>query len=115
MATEATPSVEMADRDNTIYVQASKLPLKYYSEVFNPLPVPGEEPIVGDLADDIADIYKDIRRGLDLLDAGYMEHAVWEWIFHLQHHWGEHATSAIRALHWFLCEQKVFMELSQNY
>jgi hypothetical protein len=108
-ANQATPFVESTEKmGSIIYAHASNLPLKYYSEVFNPLLIPAEEPVTGDLADDIADIHEDIRRGLDLLDAGYTEHAVWEWIFHMQHHWGEHATSAIRVLHWYLSEQGAF-------
>ena len=93
----------------TVYANASTLPLKYYSEIFNPLPIPAEKPVVGNLADDITDIYIDITHGLDLLDAGYIEHAVWVWIFYMQHHWGHHATSAINALHWFLSEQDAFI------
>lgn len=107
---EFTSSKEPKEKmRSTIYVYASNLPLQYYSEVFNPLIVPAEEPGVGDLADDIADIYQDIRRGLDLLEEGYTAEAVWEWIFHMQAHWGEHATSAIRVLHWYLSEQSAFM------
>ena len=55
---------------STVFTRAGNLPLNYYSEVFNPIPVPAEEPVVGDLADDIADIYGDIERGLKLLDVG---------------------------------------------
>ena len=107
---ETTPSVESGESmRSTVFTRAGNLPLNYYSEVFNPIPVPAEEPVVGDLADDIADIYGDIERGLKLLDVGYKEHAVWEWVFRMQAHWGEHATSAIRVLHWFLSEQHVFM------
>ncbi|MFN8455443.1 MAG: DUF5063 domain-containing protein [Anaerolineae bacterium] len=107
---EATPSVEStASMRSIIYARASSLPVKYYSEVFNPLLIPAEEPVIGDLADDIADIYGDIRRGLNLFEAGYTEQAIWQWLFHMQHHWGEHATSAIRAIHWYLSEQHAFM------
>ncbi|HXV97072.1 MAG TPA: DUF5063 domain-containing protein [Anaerolineae bacterium] len=104
------PTIESrGNMRSTVLARARNLPLNYYSEVFNPIPVPAEEPVTGDLADDIADIYEDIARGLRLLDAGYREHAVWNWVFNMQAHWGEHATSAIRVLHWFLSEQHVFM------
>ena len=103
------PSVKLrASMRNLVYARAGNLPLNYYSELFNPTIVPAEEPVTGDLADDIADIYEDIERGLSLLDAGYTEHAVWEWVFQMQAHWGEHATSAIRVLHWFLSDQRAF-------
>jgi hypothetical protein len=96
----------LPERLRSAYSQVSNLPLTYYSEVFNSNVVPPEDPVIGDLADDIADIYRDLRRGLNLLDAGHTEQAVWEWVFHLKHHWGEHATSAIRALYWYLQENE---------
>ena len=100
---EDSPPVGSADdKTRMVYSQASKLPLTHYSEVFNSNVVPPEDPVIGDLADDIADIYQDLRRGLDLLEAGHTVHAVWKWVFHLRCHWGEHATSAIRALYWYL-------------
>ena len=55
-----------------------------------------------DLADDLADIYCDVQRGLRAWDAnaeGYVVHAVWNWRFSFQCHWGAHAVSALRALH----------------
>ncbi len=55
--------------------------------------------MVGDVADDISDIYIDVRRGLDLFDRGLESDALWVWVFNFHIHWGKHATSAIRALH----------------
>jgi hypothetical protein len=81
------------------------LPLQYYSEQFDPLPVPPtEEPTIGDIADDIADIFHDVRNGLWHFDAGRVADAVWEWAFGFQSHWGRHASSAIRTLHAYLAE-----------
>ncbi len=80
----------------------SRLPIGYYGEVFNPLSVPAEEPVIGDLADDIADVYRDVVEGLRRYHEGRRARAVWLWTFHLQVHWGEHATGAIRALHSWL-------------
>jgi len=107
---EPTPIVETRESmRSTVFTHAGNLPLNYYSEVFNPLTIPAEEPVIGDLADDIADIYGDIEYGLSLVDAGFTEHAVWEWVFRMQTHWGEHATSAIRALHCYSSEQHAFI------
>jgi hypothetical protein len=83
----------------------ARLPFQHYGEVFNPLSVPLEESIVGDLADDLADIFGDVEHGLRWYEAGNRAEAVWEWGFHLVHHWGEHATSAIRALHCWLAAE----------
>jgi hypothetical protein len=57
---------------------------------------------MGFLADDLGDIYRDVTTGLRAFQAGHILQARWEWGFHFQHHWGEHATSAIRALHSWL-------------
>jgi len=85
--------------------RALKLPLRYYGEVFDPLPVPPEEPVVGDVGDDIADIYRDVATGLRLFEAGDEGEALWEWGFSFRIHWGEHATGAIRALHGYLAQE----------
>ncbi len=67
--------------------------------------MPPEEPVVGNLADDLSDIFNDVDRGLLAFEAGRREEAVWEWGFYLAHHWGDHATSAIRALHCWLARE----------
>ena len=81
---------------------AASLPFDLYGEVYDPLPVPPEEPVVGSLADDIADVYRDVVTGLRHFQADRRAAALWEWTFSLQNHWGQHATSAIRALHCWL-------------
>ncbi len=76
----------------------SRLPVRYYSEIFANLVVPPEKPVVADLADDLVDIYRDLYPGLLLFDAGKHAEAGDHWRFWFAHHWGEHATSAIRAI-----------------
>jgi hypothetical protein len=71
----------------------------YYNEMFAPYDLAEREPVTGSLADDLADIYADLSRGLAAWQVGNTEDAVWEWRFHFQHHWGEHTTGALRALH----------------
>jgi hypothetical protein len=44
--------------------------------------------------------------GLRLFEAGHYRRAHWHWVFSFQH-WGEHATSAIRALFMHVREQGV--------
>lgn len=71
----------------------------YYREVFDPNPTLAEEPCVGDIGDDLLDVYKDIKRGLALFDAGFPRAAEWEWAFHFRIHWGRHAVAGLLALH----------------
>lgn len=94
-------SGEESDR---VYAHAARLPLDLYGEVFNPLVLPPEEPVVGSLADDITDVYRDVEDGLRLFRAGRREEALFQWTMSLQIHWGEHATGAIRALHCWLVQ-----------
>jgi hypothetical protein len=62
-----------------------------------------QEPIFGDLGDDLADIYRDVKPGLRAWEGGndaYLPAIVFDWKFPLfGSHWGVHAVSAMRALH----------------
>jgi hypothetical protein len=74
-------------------------PFQYYWEIFTPISEKPEEPVCGDIADDFFDIYHDVKLGLLAYDLGREPQAVWHWRFTWGIHWGEHATSALRALH----------------
>jgi len=99
--------LEFAGTEGRERVRAAcaRLPLQYYSEQFDPLSVPSaEESTIGDIADDIADIFHDVQKGLWHFDRGRMPDAAWEWAFGFQSHWGRHAVCAMRALHAYLGE-----------
>ncbi|HEY4179503.1 MAG TPA: DUF5063 domain-containing protein [Kofleriaceae bacterium] len=75
-----------------------------YWEVFDPYV--GDAPVAGSLSDDVLDIYRDLQRGLTLWDHDAAANsdafklcAIWEWRFHFETHWGDHAIDALRALH----------------
>ena len=68
-----------------------------YMEMFDPFGW-DEEPVVGSLADDLADIYQEIRAGLLQWRRGAQEDAAWTWRFGFETHWAQHATGAMRAL-----------------
>jgi Domain of unknown function (DUF5063) len=76
------------------------LPADYYRSV-EPFPIESDdEPSLGSLADDLADIWRDIREGLLALEAGSPEaDVVFHWRFLLSPHWGRHAADALAALH----------------
>ena len=70
-----------------------------YRTFFNPWF--DEEPVVESLADDFADIYRDVKAYLRIYEQGTTDainEAVWHWRFLLSSHWGRHATSALDAL-----------------
>ncbi len=62
-----------------------------------------DEPVFGQLGDDLADIYRDLKPGLRAWDTGideYLPSIVFDWKFPLLgSHWGVHAVNAMRALH----------------
>jgi hypothetical protein len=76
-----------------------------YWAYFDPSEPPDsdENPVFGSLADDLADIYRDIKPGLRAWDSdndSYLETIVFEWKTpNFGSHWGVHAVSVMRALH----------------
>lgn len=91
-----------------IYDRFCNIPETYYSEVLDPLEVPASENVIGCVADDLADIYRDVSIGLKLYDSGRQEQAVRLWRKTFISHWGTHALSAIRALHHYLSQNDLF-------
>jgi Domain of unknown function (DUF5063) len=71
----------------------------YYRECFDPDPLLNEAPCMGDLGDDLLDIYKDIKGGLVLFNTGNANDALWDWAFLHKIHWGRHAVGGLFALH----------------
>lgn len=74
------------------------LPVNYYAQSANPLDVGCGDMMTGDLADDLADIWRDLKHGLNLLDGGNPDAAVFHWREHFLIHWGSHAASALHVL-----------------
>lgn len=56
------------------------------------------EPGMGDLTDDLVDIYLDVKRGLLLHDAGRPGAASHHWRLTCRGHWGHHAVAALGVL-----------------
>ena len=78
---------------------------RYYREFFDPSePIDKEvEPVIADIADDLSDIYRDIKPGLrawDIENDALIPDIVFNWINpNFGSHWGDHALSALRVLH----------------
>lgn len=70
----------------------------YYRECFDPDPLLADEPVLGDVGDDLLDTYQDIKRGLLHFDRSEPIEALWFWSFNHQIHWGRHAVGAMYAL-----------------
>lgn len=100
--------VEVGDaRWRTVYERFAALPFRHYASIFDPRSVrTGQaECETADLADDLADIHRDLGKGLDLLRRGHPAAAEWQWCWSFQNHWGRHAAGALRALHCWLADE----------
>lgn len=84
---------------DAVFKRCAAFPFSLYGEVFHPHVVPSEEPVIGDLGHDIADIHRDLIGGVGLYRAGHVAEAQIDWRMGFEMHWGRHAISALRALH----------------
>jgi hypothetical protein len=73
-----------------------------YTQVFDP--TTDKEASFGTLADDIADIYRDLKEGLVLNETSQAtpEEIIWDWRFAYYSHWGKHAIDALLTIHFRL-------------
>jgi hypothetical protein len=82
----------------SVFKRFASLPVSYYGECLDPLEVPASDTCLGDLGDDLADIWRNLKCGLDVFDSGEIEGAVFEWEQSFRIHWGMHAASALYIL-----------------
>jgi hypothetical protein len=73
------------------------IPVQYYG-TRDPEELVDGEALVGDVHDDLADTWRDVRNALDYYRAGRVDEAHWHWRWTLRNHWGAHATEALRVL-----------------
>jgi hypothetical protein len=76
--------------------------LDLYWEVFDPGELSTDDPMHGSLADDLADIYSDLGKGLEQVPdppKSIPEQDIWNWRFTFYSHWGHHLLDTLRAIH----------------
>lgn len=73
-----------------------------YWQVFDPRT--DNEAIHGSLADDIADIYRDLKYGIGLKETNKVppHEIIFGWRLAFYSHWGKHAIDALRTIHFLL-------------
>lgn len=54
---------------------------------------------MGDITDDLSDIYIDLKEPLVLYQQGHVKEAVWSWRLMFYSYWGHHAVGGLKALH----------------
>ena len=83
----------------------SDLPFQFYRVVFDPHNLDAtDEPVMGDLHDDLADIYGELWHGLQAYRGGDFDVALSLWVDSYFIHWGRHASSALAAIDTYYCE-----------
>lgn len=77
-----------------------------YWQVFDP--TKDSEAIYGSLADDLADIYRDVAHGLGIDKPGLAlrQDVIFSWRVLYYSHWGQHAMNALYAIHFFLNDRQ---------
>ncbi len=68
-----------------------------YAEVFDPCF--DKEFLTKTIADDLADIYLDLKRPLLAFEAGDRGNSIWQWKFNIQTHCGDHLVDVLRPIH----------------
>ena len=98
------PDVEPGDEEEDAVASVTDWPgmgeVDGYWEVFDPYEK--DDPVYASLSDDLVDVYRDVRAGLEMLrrhGEGALPSAIWHWRFNFGVHWGDHAIDALRALH----------------
>jgi len=77
----------------------SQFSFNYYRVVFDPHDLDAnKEPGMGMLSDDLADIYRDLVKGLDNEDRGFIDEACFDWSFSYRSPWARHAMNALTAI-----------------
>jgi hypothetical protein len=86
---------------NNIHKKFTPIQFQYYREIFDPHDFNEDEPVTGDLHDDLADIYGELKPALLLFQKGFINEAAFEWKSSFGYHWGEHILSAMRSIYMF--------------
>ncbi|HEX7860413.1 MAG TPA: DUF5063 domain-containing protein [Verrucomicrobiae bacterium] len=77
------------------------LPFHWYFESADCFELEKNEVLPGELLDDLIDIYQDLSHGLYIHEHTAPSEAERFWRQAYRIHWGEHATSALRALYYY--------------
>lgn len=89
-----------------MFTRFGSLPVGYYNRALDPLNADSGELSLGDVADDLADIWRDLREGLLLFDSGRREAAGASWQESFAIHWGEHAVNALAITQFWLGQNR---------
>jgi hypothetical protein len=78
-----------------------------YFHIYNPIEMKNLDPIHYDISGDLSEIYDDLMSNIPNWSSGdknIKADALWNWQFSWVQHWGKHALSALKAMHWYIEE-----------
>jgi len=88
---------------------SKRVPFSYYSTVLNPFEIDAAKTAIGDLTDDLGDIYLDLKRTLMKYDnesTAARRNTLWQFKFDFDNHWQEHCIDAIQIIFHYLLEHR---------
>lgn len=88
-----------------------------YLEVFDERMNDSEGPVVASIAENMADIYQDLKDFILLYQTGTIEvmnDALWECRMNFERYWGQKLLNALRAVHKFNCSGEAINEESDS-
>ena len=100
---DVTREVPVSDEWQNVFKRFASFPVDSYWIVFDPIEAQEGETVHATVSDDLSDIYRDLKRGLQFFEAGHLAEAAWEWKFHFKIHWGWQLLEAQKVVHfWFV-------------
>jgi len=94
----------------SVHERFSQLPVAGYWDVFDPLESCENRPVFGLLADDLTDIYRDLKTHLALFDAGRINEALSLWRFSFLTNWGYHVAGVQHVLHSYFANEQLNLD-----
>ncbi len=88
-----------------------------YLELYNEELIESETPVPSSLAENMADIYQDIKDFLLLYQTGtqeVMSDAIWECRLNFENIWGQKLVNAMKAIHKFIYSGKEIESIEEN-
>lgn len=115
----ALPAVSCTDHDTEKQIEQTRMKKPDWGQLYEVLktrigewdlywqvfdPTKDSEAVRGSLADDIADIYRDVNEGIkvDGSDVALQQDAIFNWRVLYYSHWGQHAINALYTVHFLL-------------
>ena len=98
------------DEIKSVHERFSRLPVAGYWDVFDPLESCEKRPVFGLLADDLTDIYRDLKTQLTLFDRGQTNEALSQWRFNFLTNWGYHVAGVQHVLHSYFANEQIRLD-----